>query len=45
MKELGLYDAKLAEGSTFGQKAKLAFFDAYHAFLRAYIRLLLKISR
>ena len=45
MKELGLYDAKLAEGATVGQKLKLAFFDAYHAFLRGYVRLLLRISR
>ena len=45
MKELGLYDAKLAEGASIGQKLKIAFFDAYHAFLRAYVRLLLRISR
>lgn len=45
MKELALYDAKLAEGSSFAQKAKLAFFDCYHALLRAYARALLRISR
>ena len=40
LKELGLYDAKLAEGSTLGQKARIAFYDGYHALLRAYIRML-----
>ena len=40
MKELGLYDATLAEGSTLGQKARIAFYDGYHALLRTYIRLL-----
>lgn len=44
MRELGLYDAATAEGTTFGQRARIAFFDAYHAFLRAYARLLLKLS-
>jgi len=44
MKELGLYDASLAEGSTFGQKAKIAFFDVYHALLRNYARFLLKFA-
>ena len=43
MKELGLYDAKV-EGTTFAQRMKRRFFDAYHALLYRYIALLEKTS-
>ena len=41
MRELGLYDARL-EGATFAERAKLAFFNSYHAMLRRYVEALYK---
>lgn len=39
MRELGLYDPKV-EGVGFAQKAKLAFFNLYHALLKRYVAFL-----